>query len=70
MLGILGGANMQHEKNRMLAEIEARSLREAEYLAGEFLRAAVEEKEAILAGLEYEKSLAASCRTARTPTRS
>ena len=60
---------MQHEKDRMLAELEARSRREAEYLAGEFLRAAAEEKEAILAGLEYEKSLAESCRIARRTAR-
>ncbi len=58
---------MQDEKNKILAAIEAQAQREAAYLAGEFHRAAAEEKEAILAGLEYEKSLAESCRIARTP---
>ena len=60
---------MQDEKDRTLAQIEARALREAEYLAGEFARAAAEEKEAILAGLEYEQWLTESCWVARNTAR-
>jgi hypothetical protein len=38
-----------------------RAEREAARLAGEFARAAAEEKEAILAALEFEQWLAVSC---------
>jgi hypothetical protein len=41
--------------------IRRRALAEAEFLAGEFARAASEEKEDILAALEYEKWLAEAC---------
>lgn len=60
---------MQDDKNRRLREIEERSLREAEYLAGEFVRAAEAEREAILSGLEFEQWLGASCRDARADRR-
>ena len=53
---------MQTEKEQILREVEARALREAEYLAGEFARAASEEREAILAALEFEQWLVSSCR--------
>ena len=45
-------------KDRMLERIRDRALEEARYLAGEFARAASEEREAILAGLEFERWLA------------
>jgi len=48
-------------KEQILEQIRARSLQEAEYLAGEFARAASEQKETILAELEFEKWLAESC---------
>lgn len=51
-------------KDLMLSRIRARSLAEAEFLAGEFARAASEEREAILAALEYEQWLAEACDTA------
>ena len=51
--------------NRLtLAAVEARAQREAEYLAGEFARAAAAEREEILAALEYEKWLAQTSREA------
>ena len=53
---------MQAVKERILRVIEAKARREAEYLAGEFARAASDEKEAILAALEIERWLAESCR--------
>jgi hypothetical protein len=56
---------MTIDKDDLLREIEARALREAEYLAGEFARAASGERGAILAGLEFERWLALSCRQAR-----
>lgn len=46
----------------LLAAVERRAEREARHLAGEFARAASEEKEAILAGLEFERWLAEACR--------
>lgn len=45
----------------VLERIRQRSLAEAELLAGEFARCASEEKEDILAALEFEKWLAAAC---------
>ena len=48
-------------KDIKLEQIRRRSLAEARQLAGEFARAASEEREAILAALEFEKWLAASC---------
>ena len=49
-------------KQRILREIEAQARQEAEYLAGEFARSASEEREAILAALEFEQWLAEGCR--------
>ena len=54
-------------KDVILRRIEERSRREAARLAGEFVRAASEEKEAILAGLEFEKWLAEACEDALEP---
>lgn len=48
-------------KNHILRGIRDRARAEAAHLAGEFARAASEEKETILAGLEFEKWLAESC---------
>ncbi len=55
---------MQTDKERMLYLIAVRAARQAERLAGEFARAASEEREQILAALEFKKWLAASCREA------
>jgi len=51
-------------KDVILKRIQRQAQVEAERLAGEFARAASEEKEAILAGLEFEKWLAEACREA------
>ena len=48
-------------KDLILRKARERALEEAEFLAGEFARAASEEKEAILAALEFEKWLAEAC---------
>ena len=48
-------------KDLILRKMRERALEEAEFLAGEFARAASEEKEAIMAGLEFEKWLAEAC---------
>ena len=48
-------------KDLILRKVRERALEEAGFLAGEFARAASEEKEAILAGLEFEKWLAEAC---------
>ena len=53
---------MQTAKEHILRLIEARAQQEAEYLAGEFARAASAEREEILAALEVERWLAQSCR--------
>ena len=50
-----------NEKDILLEAIQHRSEREAGRLAGEFARAASEEKEAILAELELERWVAESC---------
>ena len=55
---------MQTGKEHILRAIEVKARREAEYLAGEFARAASAEKEDILAALEMERWLADSCRVA------
>ncbi len=52
---------MMTEKEQMLLAIEARARREAEYLAGEFARAASAEREDLLAALELERWLAEAC---------
>jgi hypothetical protein len=49
-------------KDEMLAWVRARAENEARQLAGEFARCASEEKEAVLAALEFEQWLASSCR--------
>ena len=54
-------------KDILLKRIRQRSLEEAGFLAGEFARAASEEKEAILASLEFEKWLAEVCVDALNP---
>ena len=51
-------------KDQILRGIRDRARAEAAYLAGEFVRAASEEKEAILASLEIETWLAESCEEA------
>ena len=45
----------------LLETFKRRAQREAMLLAGELLRAQAEEKEAIMAGLEFEAWLARSC---------
>lgn len=52
---------MDSVKHQMLAIIKARAEREARILAEEFERAAAEDRDAILAGLEFEQWLAESC---------
>lgn len=54
-------------KTMILERIRRRSLAEAEMLAGEFARCAAEEKEDILAALEYEKWMAEACADALRP---
>jgi len=56
---------MQTGKERVLRMIEARAQQEAEYLVGDFARAASAEREEILAALEIERWLAQSCRAVR-----
>ncbi len=56
---------MPIEKNRILREVETRAVEEGRHLAGEFARAASEDREAILASLEFEKWLAQSCNDVR-----
>ena len=48
-------------ENLKLQQIRRLALAEAEYLAGEFARAASEEKEAILAEMEFEQWLVVGC---------
>ena len=48
-------------KDLILRKARERALEEAEFLAGEFARAASEEKEAIMTRLEFEKWLAEAC---------
>ena len=48
-------------KDVILRRIRNRALAEARRLAGEFARGAAEDKEDILAGLEFEKWLAEAC---------
>jgi len=52
---------MSWMKDIMLEAVRRRSEREAAHLAGEFARAVSEERENILAALEFEKWLAESC---------
>ena len=52
---------MVTDKDMLVELIRAKAEQEARQLAGEFVRSASEEKEAILAALEFEKWLAESC---------
>ena len=52
---------MSEVKDRLLEVICQRAEREAARLAGQFARAASEDKEAILAALEFEKWFVESC---------
>ena len=52
---------MSELKDQMIRLIQYKAEQDAAELAGEFARAASEEKEAILAGLEFEKWLAEAC---------
>lgn len=54
-------AHAQTLNDILVATIAHRAEEEARHLAGEFLRAASEEKEQILAQLEYQKWLAETC---------
>jgi hypothetical protein len=54
-------------KEQLLRRIEADAQREAEYLAGEFVRAASAEREAILAEFEYHRWLVECCEEIRHP---
>ena len=53
---------MRTNKDILIEIIQRKAEQEAAFLAGEFVRAASEEKEEILAALEFEKWLALSCR--------
>ena len=53
---------MSRAKDRMLDVIRCETEREVSHLAGEFVRAASEEKGALLDALGFEKWLAESCR--------
>ncbi len=55
------------EKDVLLEAIQHKSEREAGRLAGEFVRAASAEKEAILAELELEQWMARSCEVCLHP---
>lgn len=55
------------EKEEDLRRIEADAQRELEYLAGEFVRAASAEREAILAEMEYHRWLVECCGETRYP---
>lgn len=52
---------MKEEQRQMLAVIARKAEQDALVLAGEFARAAAQDREAILAGLEFERWLAESC---------
>ena len=56
---------MQTDKERIIRRIEAKALREAEHLAGEFARAASAEREEILAALELKRWLVEACADCR-----
>ena len=53
---------MNEVKDMILKALCKRAEREAARLAGEFARSAAEEKEAILAALEFEQWFSQSCR--------
>jgi hypothetical protein len=52
---------MDPSKELLLGVIEARSLREMQELSVALARSTAEEKEAILAGIEFEQWLADAC---------
>ena len=52
---------MRNQKDIQLKIIQRKAEQEAAFLAGEFARAASEEKEEILAAMEFEQWLAQSC---------
>ena len=58
---------MKTWKDQRIQKIRASAEREAAVLAGEFVRAASEEREAILAALEEEQWLARTCRELDEP---
>lgn len=49
---------MQSNKNQIIQAIKRKAEQEAAYLAGEFARAAAQDKEAILAAMEFEQWMA------------
>ena len=53
-------------KDEILELIRQKSENEVAHLAGEFARAASEEREAILAAMEFERWLAECCADAQT----
>lgn len=55
------------DKEQIMRQIEADARREAEYLAGEFVRAASAEREAILAEMEYHRWMIECCEEIRDP---
>ena len=57
-------------KDQMLRSIERHTAAKAADLAGEFVRAAPEEKEVILAGLDFERWLEHACQECRAGERS
>ena len=60
---------MNEVKEMLLSAVGRRAGREAARLAGEFARAAAEEKEAILAALEFEQWFSQSCRLCQDGTK-
>ena len=52
---------MDENKNALLRAIEARAVRRLGRLAGELVRARSEDKELMLAELEFQRFLAESC---------
>ena len=58
---------MSWMKDIMLEAVRRRSEQEAARLAGEFERAAAEDREAVLAALEFEEWLAQACRDCQAP---
>ena len=52
---------MDENKNALLRAIEGRAVRRLGRLAGELVRARSEDKELILADLEFQRFLAESC---------
>ena len=60
---------MEEVKDMLLDAVARRAEREAAKLAGEFARAAAEDKEAILAALEFEQWFGQSCRLCQDGTK-